>query len=71
MPLEIKKQGKESPQSLARQFIKRVKQSGILKTAREISFRTRKKSENMKKRSALRKEEIKKEYIIKEKMGKF
>ena len=59
MALEIKKQEKESSQGLARRFSKRVKLSGILLRARKGRFRDRIKSRQMRKRSALRREELK------------
>lgn len=68
--LEIKKQEKENSQSLVRRFSKRVKKSGILFRARKLRFRKRGKSDQMKKRSALRREELRKEYLLAEKMNK-
>lgn len=70
MALEIKKEGRETSQSLARRFSRRMKQSGILLRARKMRFRGKTKSRQMKKRSALRREELKKEYEKMEKMGK-
>jgi len=70
MVLEIKKQGRETSQSLIRRFTKRVQQSGLLLRARKIRFRERRKSEQMKKRAALRREELKKEYEKLKKLGK-
>jgi len=70
MPLEVQKQGKESPQSLVRRFFKKVKQSGILLQAKKNRFQEKPKSKQLKKRSALRREQLKKEYEILEKMGK-
>ncbi|MFH1656422.1 MAG: hypothetical protein ABH956_01445 [Candidatus Nealsonbacteria bacterium] len=69
MPLEIKKQERETSQSLVRRFSKRIKRSGILIGARKSRFKQKEKSTQMKKRSALRKVESKKEYEKKEKMG--
>lgn len=69
MPLEIRKKEREPSQSLVRRFTKRVKQSGILVRARKIRFREREKSRQMKKRAALRREELKKEYEKKRKLG--
>ncbi|MDI6591707.1 MAG: hypothetical protein QME61_02090 [Patescibacteria group bacterium] len=69
MILEVKKQNRETSQSLIRRFTKRVQQSGILVRARKIRFRERKKSEQMKKRAALRREELKKEYERLKKLG--
>lgn len=70
MPLEIKKEERETSQSLVRRFSKRVKQSGILLRARKNRFQERGKSKNMKKRSALRREEKRKEYETMIKMSK-
>ena len=70
MALEISKQERETSQSLARRFKKRVQQSGLLLRARKIRFKERKKSEQMKKRAALRREELKKEYEKLKKLGK-
>jgi len=70
MPLEVKKQGRETSQSLVRRFTKRVKQSGILLQARKSRFWERPKSRQLKKKSALRKEQLRKEYEKLEKMGK-
>ena len=70
MALEILKQERETSQSLARRFQKRVQQSGLLLRARKIRFKERKKSDQMKKRAALRREELKKEYEKLKKLGK-
>jgi len=69
MPLEVKKQNRETSQSLVRRFGRRVQQSGILLRAKKIRFREKSKSEQMKKRAALRREELRKEYERKQKMG--
>tara|TARA_Y100000310_G_C20572524_1_gene758769 strand:+ start:649 stop:867 length:219 start_codon:yes stop_codon:yes gene_type:complete len=69
MVLEIKKQERETSQNLVRRFSRRMKKSGILVTARKNRFQDRPQSKQMKKRSALRKEELKKEYIKAEKLG--
>ncbi|MEK7519366.1 MAG: hypothetical protein AAB565_01065, partial [Patescibacteria group bacterium] len=69
MPLEVKKKEKEPTQSLVRRFARRVQQSGILLRARKIRFRERNKSRQMKKRAALRREELRKEYEKKIKLG--
>jgi hypothetical protein len=69
MPLEVKKQERETSQSLVRRFTRRVQQSGLLLRARKVRFKERKKSEQMQKRAALRREELKKEYERKQKMG--
>ena len=70
MPLEAKKGERENSQSLIRRFTKRVQRSGILLRARKIRFRGRIKSQQMKKRTALRREEKKQEYKKLKKLGK-
>ena len=70
MALEVKKQNREASQSLVRRFQKRVQQSGLLLRVRKARFRKRKKSEPMKKKAALRREELKKEYEKLSKLGK-
>jgi len=55
---------------LIRRFQKSVQKSGILVRARKIRFRGRKKSENLKREAALRREEMKKEYERLRKLGK-
>ena len=69
MPLETKRRDRETSQSLMRRFSRSLKRSGILIRARKIRFRQRKKSKQMKKRAALRREEMKKEYERKKRMG--
>jgi hypothetical protein len=69
MPLEVRKKDRETTQSLIRRFTKNVKQSGILLQARKIKFKRREKSDTARKRAALRKVMLKKEYEKMEKMG--
>lgn len=69
MPLEIKKSERENPQSLVRRFGRRMKKSGILLKARKDRFYKREKSDQMKKRSALRREEKRKQYEKMRKLG--
>ena len=70
MALEIKKQERETSQSLIRRFTKGVQRSGILRRARDLQFYKRKKSHKMKKEAALRREEMKIEFKKLEKLGK-
>lgn len=70
MILEVKKQNRETSQALIRRFSRRIQRSGILLRARKIRFRKKEKSKQMKKRAALRREEIKKEYEKLRKLGK-
>jgi ribosomal protein S21 len=70
MTIEVKKQSGETNQALIRRFSKRIQQSGVLFRARKAQFRRRSKSRQMKKRAALRREEMKKEYEKLKKLGK-
>ena len=69
MALEAKKQERETTQGLIRRFTKRVKKSGILLRARKSRFHRRSKSKQMKKRAALRREKLRKEYEKLKKLG--
>ena len=70
MSLEVKKEGRENSQNLMRRFTKRVQRSGVLRLARSNRFRKREKSQQMKKRAALRRETLKEEYKTLKKLGK-
>jgi len=70
MALEVKKEERETSQSLIRRFQKRIQQSGVLLRARKNRFKEREKSRQMKKRAALRREKLKKEYEKLKKLGK-
>jgi len=70
MALEIKKKERESVQGLIRRFTKSMQRSGILIRARKSRFKQRTKSKKMKRKSALRKEEKRKEYEKLRKLGK-
>lgn len=70
MALEVRKKEKESSQDLIRRFTKRVQQSGVLLQARKTMFKHRQKSDEAKKKAALRREQLKKEYQILKKLGK-
>ncbi|MCK4473995.1 30S ribosomal protein S21 [Candidatus Parcubacteria bacterium] len=69
MVLEVKKENRETSQSLIRRFSRSIQRSGILLRARAVRFRKKDKSKQMKKRTALRKEELKKEYEKLKKLG--
>ncbi len=72
MPLEAKRSSEqESSQSLIRRFSKKIKKSGILLEARKKAYKKRSLSPQLKKRAALRREKLKKEYQTMAKMGKF
>jgi len=70
MPLKAEKQNKESTQSLIRRFSRKMKKSGILLEARKKRFMKREKSSQLKKRTALRRNELQKKYEELKKLGK-
>ena len=70
MALEIKRQARETSQTLVRRFGQRLQRSGILIRARKARFKARNKSDEAKKREALRRVELRKEYQKLEKLGK-
>ena len=70
MPLKIYKKERETSQNLIRRFKKAIHRSGILLEKRKRTFRKRQKSKNLKRKSALRRNKIKKEYERLEKLGK-
>jgi hypothetical protein len=57
--LKVTKKEKESPQNLAHRFTKTVRQSGVLLQVRGKQFHKRAKSDLAKKKSALRRVELK------------
>lgn len=65
MVLEVKKQEGEVSPSLVRRFSKKMQRSGILFRTRGNRFRKEIKSKQMRKKAALRREELKKEYAKK------
>ncbi len=69
MPIEAKKQDRENSQGLMRRFRKKIQQSGVLRRARKNRFHQPLKSRSMRKKAALRKEVLRKEYKKLEKMG--
>lgn len=69
MPLEVKKQDKENAQSLIRRFTRSIQRSGLLRESRKKRFHKRKVSDLAKKRSALRREQMREEYARLEKLG--
>jgi len=70
MAIEVKKQERENSQNLIRRFTRGIQRSGVLLRARKTRFKRKKKSEQMEKRTALRREEKRKEYEKIEKLGK-
>ena len=70
MVIEVKKKERETTQSLLRRFSKSVRQSGLLLRVRRGQFHARGKSQELKKRAALRRRELKEAYEEKKKLGK-
>jgi len=70
MAIKIEKKGKENSHSLVYRFTKAIQESGILVRVRKDRFKKRNISEGAKKRTALRREELKKEYEKLQKLGK-
>ncbi len=70
MALQVTKKERESSQNLVHRFTKVVRQSGVLLAVRGKQFRKRPKSALAKKRSALRRVQLRAEKVIAEKMGK-
>ena len=69
MAFEIRKQERENNQTLIRRFTKRLRESGILKTAKKSAFRTREKSKQVQRRTTLRRLEKRVEYEKAKKLG--
>jgi len=69
MSLEVTKREGETSQSLIRRFTQKIQKSGILRWVRKRRFFIRPKSQQMKKRAALRRIEITKEYEAARKLG--
>jgi len=69
MVFEIQKQERENNQTLIRRFTKRLRESGILLSAKKSVFRQRKKSEMTQRHIALRKIEKRAEYEKAIKLG--
>lgn len=70
MVLEVRKKDKETSQSLVHRFTKTVRQSGVLLQVRKGQFHKRAKSALAKKRSALRKVELRAERKKADKLSK-
>jgi len=70
MALQVRRKERETSQNLVHRFTKTVRQSGILLEVRSKQFRKRPKSALAKKRSALRRVEVKAEKIKEDKLAK-
>ncbi len=67
--VKIHKKEKESSQQIMRRFSKMIKRSGILREVRKKSYYERPKSDQLKKRSALKKKELRETYNRLKKLG--
>ena len=70
MPIQVTKKEKETSQNLVHRFTKTVRQSGVLLQVRKGQFYKRVKSDLAKKRSALRRVELKLEKKRADKLSK-
>ena len=70
MALQVTKKDKETSQSLVHRFTKVVRQSGVLLQVRKGQFHKRNKSDLVKKRSALRRVELRIEKRKADKLAK-
>lgn len=70
MALKVSKKDKETTQSLLFRFNRAVQKSRILNKARANRFKEREKSDQIKKRAALKREEGRKRYEKLKKLGK-
>jgi len=69
MPLEVRRRGKESVQSLIYRFTKAIRESGILLRARETRFRQRPLNKRARKEKALHRLKLQKHYEKLKKLG--
>jgi len=67
--LEVRKQNRETSQSLVKRFGQKIQRSGILLKARQNRFHSRPKSKKAIRERALRREELRKEYRRLNKLG--
>ena len=70
MALQVRRRENENPQSLVRRFSQRVQRSGILNRAKKNRFFKSPESQERKKRAALRREQLKKEFEKRRKFAK-
>ncbi|MBU0546695.1 MAG: hypothetical protein ABH876_02100 [Patescibacteria group bacterium] len=70
MSIEVQKKERETTQSLLRRFSKSVRRSGLLLRMRRSRFFKRNKSDGLKKKIALKREDLKSIYEEKQKLGK-
>ncbi len=69
MGVEVKKKTRESSSVMLRRFSRKLRMSGILLEARKKRFLKKNESKNLRRKSALRREKIKKEIERKKRLG--
>jgi len=69
MPLVVKRRSKENNSRLVHRFNREIRKSGIINEARSRRFYQKPLNQTAKKKRALRKKELKKEYQRKRKLG--
>jgi len=69
MSLKVEKNKNEDPQNVVKRFSRRMRNSGILHQARQNQTFEREKSDQLKKKAALRRKELQEEFEKKRKMG--
>lgn len=67
--IEVKRRKGESAEGFLRRFSRKVQQSGVIIEVKKRKFYTKTKSRNLVRKSALRRQEKRKEYTYLEKMG--
>lgn len=69
MPFKIEQKERESSQNITSRFLRRIRGSRFIFWLRKKRFRKRAKSHQLKKKAALRREELRKKYKEMEKLG--
>ncbi len=69
MPLVVKRRVKENNSRIVHRFNREVRKSGIINEARSRRFFSKKLNKTARKKKALRRKELKKEYDRKRKLG--
>lgn len=69
MPLVVKRRSKENNSRLVHRFNREVRRSGIINEARSRRFYEKPLNDTAKKKSALRRKELREEYKRKRKLG--
>jgi len=70
MTVEVKRRERENNQSLIRRFSRTIKKSGVLIQARKTRFKKKMKSDELKKKDALKKVELREKYKEEKKLGR-